>query len=162
MILGLDYHGVIDKYPELFRELSWEVFDSELGEVHIITGELDTEEFRTKLRILGIRFTHLFSISSYHQALGTKIWFEDGRPWMDAETWNRTKADYCREHEIDLHIDDSMEYGKYFTTPFLLMKKEALPTFCEITACHINKEGSCMHGKCPESCKSRIINCKQE
>jgi hypothetical protein len=28
--------------------------------------------------------------------------------------WDKTKADYCKQVGITLHIDDSPVYGKYF------------------------------------------------
>jgi len=31
---------------------------------------------------------------------------------------DKEKAWYCEQNNIDLHIDDTAEYGKYFKTPF--------------------------------------------
>ena len=31
---------------------------------------------------------------------------------------DKTKADYCKDNDIAIHIDDSMVYNEYFTTPF--------------------------------------------
>jgi len=33
---------------------------------------------------------------------------------MDDDIWNKTKAKYCEVMKLDLHIDDSDVYGKYF------------------------------------------------
>jgi hypothetical protein len=93
--------------------------------VHILTGEEDTPILREKLNTLNIYYTHLFSIASYHKSIGTKMWQDEkNTPWMDQEMWNVTKAQYCIKNKIDMHIDDSDTYGKYFKTPYLLFTKE--------------------------------------
>jgi len=122
MKLGLDIHGVIDTHPDEYVALAQAVLDAG-GEVHILTGELDTPKLRQQLKSFGIKYTTLFSISTYHLGKGTAIRYDEkGDPHMDEILWDRTKADYCIEHGIDLHIDDTERYGKYFKTPFLLIK----------------------------------------
>jgi len=121
--LGLDIHGVIDCCPSLFSELSRRVLEKG-GEVHIITGAHMTEVLKDKLKQqYRIEWTHLFSIADYHKEIGTKVWYDDkNTPWMETLTWDRTKGNYCLEHDIDLHIDDTERYRRYFLTPFLLYK----------------------------------------
>jgi hypothetical protein len=117
--VGLDFHGVIDVDPKKFSELSKRVM-VQGGEVHIITGSPITEELRRALINYGIYWTHLFSITDYHKSIKTPIRFDEaGNPWIEETAWDRTKGDYCREHNIDLHIDDSDTYGNYFDTPYL-------------------------------------------
>ena len=119
MKLGLDLHGVCDKEPRTFSVLT-ELLVRSGHEVHILTGEEDTPLLRSKLKLLRIHYTHLFSISSYHKGLGTEMWKDkDNGPWMDHEIWNVTKAWYCNKNKIDLHIDDSEIYGEHFKTPYL-------------------------------------------
>ena len=124
--LGLDIHGVIDADPAMFSQLAKRVLRSG-GEVHIITGAQMTEELKDKLKNeYGMEWTSLFSIADYHKEIGTQITYEDkDNPWMSDELWDETKAEHCRALDIDLHIDDTERYGKYFTTPFLLWKKKA-------------------------------------
>jgi hypothetical protein len=124
MKLGLDFHGILDKYPVLFSELS-HIFVETGSEVHIITGSMITPEFRASLDKLGIKYTHLFSIADYHVSIGTEVAFhKNGSPYLDGNKWDRTKAEYCERVGIDLHIDDSPEYGKYFIgkTKYLFFK----------------------------------------
>ena len=119
--IGLDFHGVLDL--DIFRDLA-DILYSHGHEIHIITGEENTLDFRNKLDELGICYTKIFSITSYHKRKGTPVRYDkNGEPWIDKRLWNRAKADYCRRNKIDLHIDDSAVYGKYFTTPFLLLYK---------------------------------------
>lgn len=122
MKLGLDFHNVISNKPRVFSQLT-ESLVRVGNEVHIITGEEDTKKFREVLKNLRIHYTHLFSITTYHKEIGTEIKYDkDGKPWIDEEIWNVTKAWYCNKYKIDLHIDDSEIYGKYFKTPYLFYK----------------------------------------
>ena len=34
------------------------------------------------------------------------------------EDWDKIKGQYCKDNGIDLHIDDTLIYNNYFTTPF--------------------------------------------
>ena len=123
MKLGLDLHGVVDKDPKIFS-LNTNALVTNGHEVHIITGEEDSEKLRNALEFLKIRYTHLFSISTHHKQSGTEMRYdENGNPWMDKEVWNTTKALYCEKIGIDLHIDDSEVYGRYFKTPYFLFTK---------------------------------------
>jgi len=119
--LGLDIHGVIDAHPEVFAAIS-QAICSAGHEVHIITGPYDTPELRQTLENNGIVFTHLFSLASYHEEIGTPIRHDaKGRPWLDDELWERTKGDYCIREKIDMHFDDSTTYSDHFTTPYGLI-----------------------------------------
>lgn len=116
--IGIDVHGVADSSPHLFSELSRILVDNG-HEVHILTGAEHTEELEHEIRyILGLSFTHFFSTTSHHKNAGTEITYIDGNPYMDNKIWNRAKAEYCRKNDIQLHIDDSDVYGKYFKTPY--------------------------------------------
>lgn len=118
MKIGIDVHGVADANPHLFSELSRMLVENG-HEVHVLTGAEYTEALEHEIRnILGLSFTHFFSTTSHHKKIGTEITYIDGNPYMDNKIWNRAKAEYCRKHGIQLHIDDSDVYGKYFTTPY--------------------------------------------
>ncbi len=123
--LGLDLHGVIDSIPKTFIFLSESIVKNG-GEIHIITGgslkdDKHNENIVNQLESIGITYTHLFSIRDYHDDINTDKtgthpkW---GFPTIDNETWDRTKAEYCKYHGIDLHIDDTLVYNDYFETPF--------------------------------------------
>jgi hypothetical protein len=112
--LGLDIHGVCDAYPKLFTKLS-NLFVNSGHEVHIITGQEFSEEFFKQIKDLGINFTHFFSVTDYHRSIGTPIWYsEKGRPWLDEKLWNKTKGEYCEREGINLHFDDTKDYGAHF------------------------------------------------
>ena len=127
MKLGLDIHGVIDSNPESFAFMSQSVITNN-GEVHIITGGSWTSTLEEQLKEYDIRWTSIFSVYDYLvdsgiDSIGT-IQFPDGtiQKKFDYHLWDTIKAGYCRSNNIDLHIDDTEVYSKYFTTPFLLYK----------------------------------------
>ncbi len=116
--IGIDVHGVADANPHFFSALS-RILVENGHEVHILTGAEHTPELEHEIRhILGLSFTHFFSTTSHHKKAGTVITYIDGNPYMDNKIWNRAKAEYCRNHGIHLHIDDSDVYGKHFETPY--------------------------------------------
>ena len=124
MRLGLDFHGIVDKYPELFGTLSRIVMASG-GQVYIVTGHRATPEFALSLEQLDIEYTEILSVIDFNQRHGVEVKYdENGNPWINEEIWNSTKADLCKRYNIDLHIDDSEVYGKFFTgkTKYLLIK----------------------------------------
>lgn len=121
MKIALDIHGVCDANPEFFVELS-RLFVSSGNQVHILTGRRVSDGALEEIKELGLSYTHFFSISDHHRESGTKMEIVDGNPWMDDETWDRTKGDYCKRNNIDFCMDDTERYGKYFETPFAYIK----------------------------------------
>jgi len=122
MKLGLDFHGVIDTYPEYFAGIMEnDCFD----EIHIVTG-MSRENFNIQVDILekkyGIYlrgFTHFFSIEDTLERNNCQYTIDDkGGKRFDERDWGRAKGSYCWFHDIDLHVDDSKEYGDYFRTGF--------------------------------------------
>ena len=118
MKLGLDIHGVADEGKKFFSELT-SLLVANGHEVHVITGPRVTQKLVNELKDFGIVYTHLFSITDFHLEKGTKIeWDDKGNPHLDPYLWDRTKGDYCLQHQIDLHLDDSDSYAYFFKTPF--------------------------------------------
>ena len=127
MKLGLDIHGVIDNKPEFFSELSNILTDSG-NEVHIITGgSLKDGTIEKELKEMNISYTHMFSVYDFLKETKAKTNKELGiasrYPFPD-EIWHSVKSKYCAKHNIDMHIDDMIEYLRYFTTPYMLHKDE--------------------------------------
>ena len=118
--IGLDVHGVIDALPEFFSFLT-DSFVKNGAEVHIITGGEWSEKLEQQLS--GIKYTHKFSVYDHllktAETLG-EIQFPDGtiQKKFDDKLWDSTKAQYCKDNNISLHIDDTLVYNEYFSTPF--------------------------------------------
>ena len=124
--IGLDFHGVIDKYPEELRNLF--VTLRNMGkEVYVIIGNKINPEFLADLDHCKISHNGIFSIIGYHESIGTPIRYDErGHPWIEEELWNSTKALLCEQHNIDIHIDDSTIYGCYFKRKnrYFLLKED--------------------------------------
>ena len=121
--ISLDIHGVIDSMPDLFSFLSEAIVNSG-GEVHIVTGGRWDEKLEKQLNDFGIKWTHKFSVYDYlkesdAEVIG-KVEFPDGTIQKKFEDglWDHVKADYCKKHNISLHIDDTLIYNDFFQTPF--------------------------------------------
>ena len=121
--LGLDVHGVLDALPGFFGFLTKVIVESG-NEVHILTGGSWDSKLEGQLTDLGIRWTHAFSIYDHLLSSGTpingEVQFPDGTIQKKFEdgAWDKVKASYCKEHDITLHIDDTLAYNEHFTTPF--------------------------------------------
>lgn len=117
--VGLDIHGVITDHPnqDFFRELTKLLVDAG-HEVHVLSGP-SKKTIKEELNRYGITYTHLFSIEDHHLEKGTPFWRDNrGNIFMDEYPWDKTKAEYCAEHKIDLHLDDSDKYNYFFKTPY--------------------------------------------
>ncbi len=125
--LGIDIHQVGAVKDSFFSELSRLLVENG-HEVHLLTEEELTPALEKYLREnLRLSWTHLFSVTSYQKSRGVKITYIQGSPYMDEGIWNRTKADYCREQNLDLHIDHSDVYGRHFTTPYARFYERRIP-----------------------------------
>jgi hypothetical protein len=119
MRIGLDIHGTIDAKPKFFANFSQRIVS--LGfECHVITGSRRTPEIEQQLKDFGIQYTHFFSIADHLLLQGKEVFWKDkDNPFFCDEDWNCVKANYCAEQKIDLMIDDSDEYGKFFKTLYM-------------------------------------------
>lgn len=114
--IGLDFHGVIADKPDYFKSFCDEA-ERRGHEIYIISGG-PNEAIARFLKNHKIKYNHLFAILDFYNAKGKVIFYEDGGFRMDDELWDSAKAKYCAENHIDIHIDDSKIYEKYFTTPY--------------------------------------------
>jgi hypothetical protein len=129
MKIGLDIHGVIDAKPLVFSALSKGLVKAG-HEVHILTGP-KFGKVEALLKQHDISYTHFFSIveNAVKNNIGVR-WADENNPWIDDKTiWDRSKGEYAKLHDLDLHIDDSEDYGKYFETPYGLFKDGVIYTF---------------------------------
>lgn len=117
--LGLDIHGVIDRRPDMFATLS-EIAKNRGYEVHVLTGSKVTKNLHNELKSYGIKYDNIFSILDHHEKEQKHNIWQDSQNnwWVDDDVWNKTKGIYCKREGINLHIDDTSIYGKYFETPF--------------------------------------------
>ncbi len=126
--IGIDFHGVITEAPAFFRDLTTLAFDRDY-EIYIISGGPYLVE-KNFLDAWHIKYTEIFSLLEHFASHGKVTYFENGNFKVPDELWNKAKAEYCLEHDIDIQIDDTIAYGKNFSTPFCLYN--AKTSTCEI------------------------------
>ena len=114
--IGVDFHGVINTKPDFFREFCREALKFGL-EVYIISGG-PRETILSYLNQYQIPYTKLWCIFDYYEQRHQVEFYDDGSFRIDDELWNKAKAEYCKEHNICIHIDDSVIYGMEFATPY--------------------------------------------
>lgn len=125
MKIGIDIHGTINRFPKFFS-MFIKILRKMKVEIHITTG-VEKKFALKELKKLGIEYDYFFSITEYHKKIGTSIHWDEfnladdsmTHPLISDYLWNRAKGDYCKINKIDLHIDDSPIYGKYFETPYI-------------------------------------------
>jgi len=130
MKIGIDFHGVIEDYPEIFKSFL-EVLVKREGEVHILTGPdlLHAYQEVTEAGYLeGVHYTKLHSVVDHLKGREVESWLDEkGRFWASDEDWWSSKALMCEELGLDLMIDDSKEYEPYFEdlgTDFVLVGRK--------------------------------------
>lgn len=121
--IGVDFHGVINTKPDFFREFCREALKIGL-EVYIISGG-PRETILAYLNQYQIPYTKLWCIFDYYEQRHQVEFYDDGSFRIDDELWNKAKAEYCKEHNICIHIDDSAIYGREFVTPYCRYDEKA-------------------------------------
>lgn len=114
--IGLDFHGVINDNPVYFSRFTAEAVRRGY-EVHIITGG-PSHKVKELLDKWNICYTAVFAILDYYDAQGEVEYFENGEFKVSEKLWDIAKAEYCQLMGINMHIDDSTKYIKWFTTPY--------------------------------------------
>lgn len=121
--IGVDFHGVINTRPDFFLEFCREAL--KIGfEVYIISGG-PRETILAYLNQYRIPYTKLWCIYDYYEQRHQVEFYDDGSFHVADELWNKAKAEYCKEQNICVHIDDSAIYGREFATPYCRYDEQA-------------------------------------
>lgn len=133
MNIGVDIHGVISRYPFLFKKLT-ELWATEGYRIHIVTGkEWATSE--PEVKKAGITYHEHFSIVDNHKNIGTEMWEKPDHNgfWMEDEIWNKSKGGYAEAWNLGIHFDDSKFYGQYFpnSCTYIQVPKYDFDKICE-------------------------------
>lgn len=116
--IGIDFHGVLNVYPDFFREFIAEALQNGI-EVYIISGG-PCDVIRQYLEEQRIKYTEIWCMYDYFAQSSEIEYLPDGSFHVDDKLWNAAKAEFCKKENICLHIDDSMIYGRNFRTPYCL------------------------------------------
>lgn len=119
----IDFHGVIDAYPEKIKNLMISLFNNPNDNVYICTGEsrddviVKIEELDfTKIDEHGFRIRLYKDIISISDILERRLHPDEieydfnGNMWVDDSIWWKMKGEICKKYNIDVMIDDSEEY----------------------------------------------------
>ena len=112
MLIGLDFHGVIDRFPKEFSLLT-QRWVSLNHEIHIVTGE-SWDSVQSKVEDLKIAYTHWFSIVDYHKLIDTPMRHKQSGWWMDQKEWDKSKGDYAERVGLNVHFEDTLTYAPWF------------------------------------------------
>lgn len=118
--IGVDYHGVITADPVFFASFNREAMVSGCR-IHILSGG-HKDDISAYLQAHDIPYSLIWSMVDYFDKKNMVQYFEDGSFKVNDKFWNQAKARYCEENAVDFHIDDSILYGGYFSTPFCLFR----------------------------------------
>lgn len=124
MKVGVDLHGVLDTNPEFFKAFI-DTLMSQGHEVHIVSGckASDMLKFLQKHKI---KYDFIYSITTDFLTRTIPLPFKldkNKNPYFASKDWDKAKAVYCQNYELDMMIDDTLLYGKHFKTPFFLFKR---------------------------------------
>lgn len=112
MKIGIDIHGTIDWDPDFWRKAI--PLLTALGHhIYIVSGP-EEEKIMKRLEELELGYIGNFwieSVADYIKESGVKYWYDGkGDFWTTDEDWWAAKAAICAKAEIDLMIDDQVDY----------------------------------------------------
>lgn len=126
--IGIDFHGVITSAPSFFKNFT-RLAQAKGWKIYVISGG-PYQKVKDYLDKQGIKYDKIFALVDYFSEQGKVIYGGDGHFEVDKELWNKAKAEYCREQNVNIQIDDSPEYGVAFSTPFCHFNPEK--KVCEV------------------------------
>ena len=114
--ISVDFHGVIYLAPEFFKQFMQNAIEQGI-EVQVVSGgpRRFIADFLAENKI---PYHKLWCIIDQPEINEKTVFFADGSFRVDDDLWDKAKGEYCFREHIDLHIDDSDIYEKYFTTPY--------------------------------------------
>lgn len=120
--IGIDIHGCLDTIPDTLKEIMCSLICRK-NNVYIITGIPFVHVKQTLDDLLifkDVHYTHFFSIEEHLLKNNNKVigYDKKGRNIFRSLDWDMAKANYCHKHKIELMLDDSNVYGRYFSTPY--------------------------------------------
>ena len=116
--ISVDYHGVITSNPIFFKAFNQLALNENI-KIIVLSGAHNVD-VKAYLEKNHIPYTYVWSLLDDFKQRNLVAFNDDGSFHVADDIWNKAKARYCKEQNIDLHIDDSMLYGLYFQTPFCL------------------------------------------
>ena len=116
-VFGFDLHGVIDQAPGKFLDL-FHILKNEGHKIYVISGK-PAEQLKTELDTLDPLLLKwidkVFSIVDFLKEKNVKLTQDrSGNYWTDDVAWWSSKAQICKENNVDYMIDDTFTYQHFF------------------------------------------------
>lgn len=111
--IGFDLHGVLTEAPKVLKPILMALRKAG-HEVYILSGPPE-KVVRKELDSLGyyegVHFDKVFSMIDLAMKLKAKVWEQPkGHYWCNDRLWWTLKGLICKEHNIQILIDDRPEY----------------------------------------------------
>lgn len=123
MRIAFDFHGVIEKYPEILKPIMTTL--NRDHDIIILSGppyvqiveELEATQYK-----FGKHYTEIISVVDWIKNLGfiPMDKHEDGSWFCEDTVWWASKAKICREYGISVLVDDKLEYKEHIQDNFPL------------------------------------------
>ncbi len=117
MKIGVDFHGVMDTFPEVCKPMLIAA-RKEGALISVITGPPLDQAIR-ELRDAGykseIHYDRVISVVDWLKGKHFPMKQDDaGNWWTEDAYWWGSKAKICDEYRMNIMIDDSIQYEEYF------------------------------------------------
>lgn len=128
MNIGFDLHKTIDKFPDMFNIIMKDYIEQGHN-VYVISGS-EKKNIKLELDKLNIySYTKLLSVIEFLRDDKQISGFYKNSGWYcEPSIWWAAKAEICKNHDIDMLIDDKKEYREHFgidhKTKFILFNDD--------------------------------------
>lgn len=114
MKIAFDVHGLLDQ-DALLRSFVNSLTKNSDFEIFIISGppleQISLELINLELYTAGLK---IISVVDFLKNKGIKMWQDKNENWWCADhEWWSSKAEICKQYEIDIIFDDKIEYATF-------------------------------------------------
>ena len=113
MKMAIDVHGTLSRWP-VFWNRALALLKAMGIEIYILSGP---EKDKIVGRLLAMRIDTsqvkaILSVADWvKEQEGATFWYDDNNDfWTDDKIWNEAKARICAENDIEVLVDDQIEY----------------------------------------------------
>jgi len=114
MKIAFDVHGVIADKPRLFKPFL-KLLKSNGIEVYIISGpsKVEVEAELKKIGYTSKHFDTILSVVDYLKSKDVPMVLKSDGYWTSDYNWWSSKGKMCKEYNVDVLFDNSIEYEEF-------------------------------------------------
>lgn len=122
MNIAFDFHGVIEKYPDIMKPFMQSI--RHIMWVIVLSGPPE-EQIKKELNdagyTQGVHYDLIISVVDWIKSQGIEMNLNKNGSWYcDDDIWWASKAKICKEKNISILIDDKLEYKEHIKDEFPL------------------------------------------